>query len=135
MAQLARPGQRAAVAEYRRAMEALDLRGGASAAMGIVVRANQHVDRTQPFSLAKDPAKEGELQRVLSELAESLLVASLLLYPLMPGKMAILHRQFAGKDIDPARAVLDAGQAENPSTLVIGKADALFPRIEEPKTP
>lgn len=121
---------REAVAAYREAMERLDLRAALQAAMGIVALGNVHVDRTQPFTLAKDPSRARELEGVLSELARGLLIASRLLFPFMPGKASALHRELTGEGIDPASAVLTATDAVLPAGRVLSRPAPLFPRLE-----
>lgn len=118
------------VAAYREAMDRLDLRTGLQAAMGIVDEGNVHVDRTQPFTLAKDPARARELEEVLSELAHGLLIASRLLFPFMPGKASALHRELTGADADPASAVHTAADALLPAGRVLSRPSPLFPRLE-----
>jgi methionyl-tRNA synthetase len=119
---------RAAVDAHLAAMDSLDLRGALQAAMGIVERANAHVDRTQPFGLARDPARAGGLQVVLAELANSLVVAARLLHPFMPGKMASLLQALEGRDPDPLSVVADAATAGLAADRVLRKGPALFPR-------
>ena len=57
----------------RGARRATTCSAGAIEAMTLVERANQHVDIRAPWALAKDPAKAGELDVVLTELAHVLL--------------------------------------------------------------
>ena len=51
---LARPGRPAGADAYARAMDALDLRGGAEAAWGLVATANLYIQQVAPWTLAKD---------------------------------------------------------------------------------
>lgn len=125
-------GARASVAEFRTKMDALDLRGGLAEAMGIVERANVHVDRTEPFRLAKDPERAADLQVILAELANSLLIASRLLAPFMPRRMAQLHEQLTGSPLDPASSVASAESATIAAERIVEKGAPLFPRIDEP---
>ena len=124
---------RDAVKEYEERMDRLDLRGGIEAAMGVVDEANAHVDRTAPFQMAKDPSQADALQGVLAELANSLLIASCLLYPFMPGKMKLLQEALLGEAVDPTRVIRDAATIAVPADRVVAKGPPLFPRLEEKK--
>ena len=50
----------------------------------IVNRANQYVDQTTPFKLAKDPAQSTRLDAVLYNLAECCRILAILLWPFIP---------------------------------------------------
>jgi methionyl-tRNA synthetase len=50
----------------------------------LVTRANQYVDQTAPFKLAKDPAQAGRLDEVLYNLAETSRVIAVLIWPFLP---------------------------------------------------
>lgn len=54
------------------------------AAWGLVARANQYVDQTAPFKLAKDPAQAGRLDEVLYNLAEICRIIAILVAPVLP---------------------------------------------------
>ena len=65
-------------------MERLALHDGAAAAFRIVDAANLFIAETQPWALAKDESQADRLTGVLSESAEAVRVAALLLLPVMP---------------------------------------------------
>jgi methionyl-tRNA synthetase len=58
-----------------------------------VTRANQYVDHTAPFKLAKDPAKAERLDEVLYNLAEVCRILAVLLWPFLPGTAAKINAQ------------------------------------------
>ena len=111
-------------------MDALDLRGGLQAAMAIVNDGNVHVDRTQPFVMAKDPSRAEELEGVLAELANGLLISSRLLFPFMPSKMQQLHRLLSGESLDAFGALRDVATARLPHDRTVSKGPGLFPKME-----
>src|SRR5690606_11916535 len=82
-----------AVREYTRAMEALELSKAADAAMSIVRAVDSYIEATQPFTLAKQADKLPQVGTVLYNCAESLRVASLLLWPLLPEKVEEMWRR------------------------------------------
>jgi methionyl-tRNA synthetase len=76
---------RKALETYARAMEALDLRGGAEATWTLVSAANLFVQQTAPWALAK-AGKDDELDRALSALARTLARLAVMASPFIPGK-------------------------------------------------
>jgi methionyl-tRNA synthetase len=75
----------ASVTAYIRAMDALDLRGGAEAAWELVSAANLFVQQTAPWALAK-AGKDRELEETLAALARALARLAVLASPFMPSK-------------------------------------------------
>ena len=93
---------------------------------GLVNRANQYVDQTAPFKLAKDPAQAQRLDEVLYNLAEACRILAVLLCPFIPGTAHKIYAQLglSGSPDQLALAKwggLTAGQA-------IGEPAPLFPR-------
>ena len=83
----------AAVADYRRAMDAFMLHDGTAAAFRIVDAANLFIADTQPWALAKDPANADRLTSVLADAAEAVRIAAVLLLPVMPSSAAEILRR------------------------------------------
>ncbi|MCC6833106.1 MAG: methionine--tRNA ligase [Thermoleophilia bacterium] len=94
----------------------------------LVRRLNRLVEERAPWTLAKDPARAGELDQALFSLAEGLRAVAILLWPFMPGSC---ERALAALGQDPA-AVAAAGAAWGAgaagATVVPGAP--LFPRVE-----
>lgn len=61
-----------------------------------VARANEFVQGSQPWSLAKDPARRAELEGVLAGAARALARQAVALHPFMPTKAAELWAQLGG---------------------------------------
>jgi methionyl-tRNA synthetase len=80
---------RAAVARYARAMDAIDLRGGAEAAWALVSDANIYIQQAAPWALAKE-GRDADLDRVLGTLARCLYRLAVLTSPFTPGKSQTL---------------------------------------------
>ena len=119
----------AAVAAYGRAMDALDLKGGADAAWGLVTSANQFIVQAAPWSLAKQE-RAAELDAALAALARCLVRLAVLTGPFMPRKAAELWRHL-GQDASLTAAW---GQAAHPDTAgaQVRKPDGLFPKPPPP---
>ncbi|HEY8256608.1 MAG TPA: methionine--tRNA ligase [Gemmatimonadales bacterium] len=76
---------RRTVEAYGQAMDALDLRGGAEAAWGLVSTANLYIQQVAPWTLAKQ-GNTAELDSVLGALARALYRLTVLASPFLPGK-------------------------------------------------
>lgn len=118
-----------AVKAYAAAMDALDLRGGAEAAWGLVTAANQFIVQTAPWTLAKQ-GRDQELDEALHALAGCLVRLAVLVFPLMPRKAQELWEHL-GQGVP-----LAAGwaQAEAPEAVgaPVRKPEGLFPRPAPP---
>ena len=101
-------------------------------AMAILRAGNQHVDATQPWKAAKDPAKAGFVRDALYTLAEAVRVASVLLSPITPAKGAEALRQLGVAVPTDLRAAFAWGGLV-PGTAV-AKGEVLFPRVEPEPT-
>jgi methionyl-tRNA synthetase len=78
-----------ACAAYARAMDAIDLRGGAEAAWGLVATANLYIQQVAPWALAK-AGREAELDVALAALGRTLYRLAVVAAPFIPGKARLL---------------------------------------------
>jgi methionyl-tRNA synthetase len=96
----------------------------------LVTRANQYIDQTSPFKIARDPARAGELNNILYTLAEVCRVLGVLLWPVIPGASEKLQLQLgfqtAGADFTKPPPPIASGHR-------IGKVFPLFPRKDRPE--
>jgi methionyl-tRNA synthetase len=108
--------------EFNRALEAI---------WHVVQLANQYVDKTAPWTLAKNESAAEQLRTVLYTMAEVLRCLSLATYPVMPKSAQSIYAQL-GISADFTSPVLknkvDWGGLK-PGTI-IQKGVSLFPRIE-----
>ena len=93
---------------------------------GIVTRANQYVDQTAPFKLAKEPAQSARLDAVLYNLAETCRLLAVLLWPFVPETAVKMFRQL-GLTGQPDRLAATTWGGLPPGH-VIGEPTPLFPR-------
>ena len=77
----------------RAALEANELQGALQAIWKLVAHANQYVDHTAPFKLAKDPAQAKRLDEVLYNLVEVCRILGALLWPFLPDTATRIHAQ------------------------------------------
>lgn len=118
------------VTAYRAAMDRLALHDAVAAAFRLISATNEFVAAKQPWSLAKDPARAGELDGVLYDAAEAVRVAGVLLLPVMPKSAAeILHRMGDQRPVADVRLDDAAWRAAQDRQIL--NAGALWPRIED----
>ena len=118
-----------AVADYRRAMDALMLHDGVAAAFRIVDAANLFIAETQPWALAKDPAQSERLTTVLADVSEAVRIAAVLLLPVMPTSAAeILRRVGESRPVSELR--FDRDTAWRTGEKRILNEGPLWPRAE-----
>jgi methionyl-tRNA synthetase len=114
------------ISETRQLLEQNQLQGALQAIWRLVTRANQYVDHTAPFKLAKDPAQANRLDEVLYNLAETCRIVGVLLWPFVPGTATKIYGQLGLSGAPDCFAeakwgVLVAGHA-------IGTPAPLFPK-------
>jgi len=73
-----------------KAICALDFQGGINAIMDYCKRVNGFVTEQEPWAIAKDPARDEELNAVLYNTADSIRALAILLHPVMPATTEIL---------------------------------------------
>ena len=97
----------------------------------VVERANEFVDRTKPWEIAKDPARREELATVLGALLETLRLIAIWTWPVMPAKCEAMWAVLGlpGSPGDPseeaAQPRFGAGDGR-----ALGESRILFPRID-----
>jgi methionyl-tRNA synthetase len=116
------------VAETRAQLEQNQLQAALQSIWSLVTRANQYVDHTAPFKLAKDPAKAQRLDEVLYNLAEVCRVLAVMLWPFLPGTASRIYHQL-GLDGSPDKFEA-AKWGGLPAGHSIGAPAPLFPRKE-----
>jgi methionyl-tRNA synthetase len=102
------------------------LQAALGAIWSLVTRANQYVDHTAPFKLARDPANAAKLDEVLYNLAETCRVLAILLWPFLPSTATKIYEQLglAGEP-DKLASATWGGLVPGKS---IGTPSPLFPR-------
>lgn len=118
--------------EFDACMSRVDFTGAAQAVLNLAHRANAYIDETEPFRMAKDPARRDELAQVMYNLLESIRIIALYLAPFMPNASAEVYRRLGLGDIaqvDDIKAAATWGQL--PAGNRVQKGEALFPRLDE----
>jgi methionyl-tRNA synthetase len=97
----------------------------------LVNRANQYIDQTAPFKIAKDESQAARLDEVLYSLTEVCRVLAVLLWPVLPGTAGKIYAQL-GLAARPDHLSEASWGSLSPGHL-IGEPAALFPRKDLPK--
>ncbi len=105
-----------------------ELQGALQSIWSLVTRANQYVDQTAPFKLAKDPAQAQRLDEVLYNLVETSRVLAVLLWPFLPGTAVKIYAQLGVSESPDKFAAASWGGL--PAGHAIGAPAPLFPRKE-----
>jgi methionyl-tRNA synthetase len=116
-----------ALAGVKRAMEEFAFHRALAAVWELLGAANRYVDATQPWALAKDPGRQGELNRVLVTLADTLRFLGIVLDPFLPGA-ALKIRVAVNDDRPPSLANAVMGRLQDIPR--VQKLSGLFPRID-----
>jgi methionyl-tRNA synthetase len=121
-----------AAAEARRlvdaAMEEFAFQRALAEIWAFIGAVNRYVDATEPWALAKAPARRGRLARVLLTLADALQWLGIMLGPFLPDAAAKI-RAAAGDARAPRLDDAVVGRLQTIPT--VEKLSGLFPRIEE----
>ena len=115
---------------YAAKMEAFAYGDAAKEVMELVHAANLYIENSEPWILAKDPAKAGELANVIWNLLECIRITAHLLMPLMPSTSAEALRRIGCEGeaaTDNMAAACAWGQLA--AGLPVEKGEALFPRL------
>jgi methionyl-tRNA synthetase len=103
----------------------------------LVRRIDAYIEATQPFKLAKQAGRKREVAAILYECAETFRIASLWLWPAMPGKMEEVWRRLGlgeyGDTLrERGRGRLEAwcGWGGLPAGTQLDKGPPLFPRYD-----
>ena len=110
-------------------MERLDLPGSIGQALALVRRVDAFINRTEPYKLAKDDSRRGELEAILYQCAEALRIATLLLWCVIPQRAEAFWGAL-GLRIEPRLGALHelaAWGGLRPGARI--EKTALFPRV------
>jgi methionyl-tRNA synthetase len=97
----------------------------------VVQLANQYVDKTAPWTLAKDESDAEQLRTVLYSMAETLRCLCIATYPFMPSSSQLISTQL-GISLDFTHPLLKNSLSWGglQAGTIIDKGSSLFPRIE-----
>ncbi len=126
----------AAAANFEKKINAFDIAGAFHEANELVRKVDGYINVTAPFKLAKtvegNPAAKDQLAAILYNCAETVRVASILMSPAMPQKMASLWQtwNYTLPTATLAELATFGGSASLKPNQTIAKGDALFMRAD-----
>jgi len=97
----------------------------------LISTANRYVDEQQPWALAKDESKAADLDRVLLNLAETLRVAAVLVYPTMPEKALVMLERLGCPVEGGHPLITDLDEVDATAGNTVQPGDPLFPRLDK----
>ncbi|AZB41177.1 methionine--tRNA ligase [Bacillus sp. FJAT-42376] len=120
---------RTAAERYEEAMEKMEFSVALASVWQLVSRTNKYIDETQPWALAKDEAKKGDLGSVMHHLAESLRRTAILLQPFLTETPAKIFSQLGIKDesLTQWESLQTFGHLKD---VTVQKGDPIFPRLD-----
>jgi methionyl-tRNA synthetase len=118
-----------AIADVKSQLEKNELQGALQSIWAFITRANQYVDQTAPFKLAKDPAQAQRLDEVLYNLSESCRVIAVLLWPFLPASATKIYEQLGLTGAPNQFAAAAWGGLKQGHA--IGSPAPLFPRKDQ----
>jgi methionyl-tRNA synthetase len=116
-----------ALATFRAGIEQFNLGGALEQLWVFVVRANQYVEETAPWKLAKDSNRAGRLDAVLYNLAESVRLIAVSIGPVMPTIAAQIRTQL-GLDAKPGLFADETQWGRLAAGTKLGTVAPLFPK-------
>ncbi len=121
------------VSSVEASMERMEFSVALSSLWQLISRTNKYIDETQPWVLAKDEARRGELASVMYHLAESLRIVSILLTPFMTRAPQEIRRQLGAENEALAAWESVRSFGSLPAGTRVSKGSALFPRLDAPE--
>jgi methionyl-tRNA synthetase len=123
---------RDAAGRYQDLMERVAVSQALGAVWDVVDRANGYLVEREPWALAEDQGRRGELASVLYAAAETLRVLAVLISPVMPSAAARLWEQLGIDEPLEAQRLPEAAEwgGLRPGTKV-RRGSSLFPRLED----
>jgi len=116
---------------YDEHMSELALSQALAAVWEVVGRANGYLVERQPWNVAKDDARRGELAGILYASAETLRILAIMIGPIMPAAAQRLWGQLGiEQPLDAQRLPSAVGWGGLRPGTTTAKGDALFPRLD-----
>jgi len=117
---------------YNKKLNDLSINVALETVWQFIRRTNKYIDQTKPWVLGKDESKKDRLSNILYNLAESIRLITILIYPFMPVKAKVIWGQLGIKtDLEKVsfQKALIWGQLKPETFVKPGKV--IFPRIEK----
>ncbi len=97
-------------------------------------RTNRYIDQTEPWILGRDSSQKEKLSIILYNLAESIRLSTILIYPFMPIKAKEIWEQLGlESDLEKIRMDEDASWGKLKPGILVKPGKIIFPRIDTKK--
>lgn len=116
--------------EYCQKMDRYEIHLALEKVWRLIQRANQYVEETAPWKLAKDPAVREKLEEVMSTLIEMIYRISLLIEPIMPNISQRIQKQLGLNNEKWIWSKVMA-HARDWKGCKLASPEVLFPRVDE----
>lgn len=118
-----------AVEQVEQAMDKMEFSVALSALWRFISQSNKYIDQTQPWILAKDEDKREELASVMTHLAESLRITSIMLQPFMTRTPQRMWQQLGINEgeLTAWESIKTFGRIGGQKVV---KGDPIFPRLD-----
>jgi methionyl-tRNA synthetase len=122
------------IKKYNIQMNKLSLNTALETIWQFIRRTNKYIDQTEPWILGRDNSNKQRLSTILYNLAESIRLIAILIYPFMPVKAEEIWEQLGMEsDLDKLEFEKDTNWGRMKAGTLVKPGKAIFPRIETHK--
>ncbi|MEN3189980.1 MAG: methionine--tRNA ligase [Atribacterota bacterium] len=122
------------IKKYYTQMNNLALNTALESIWQFIRRTNKYIDQTEPWILGRDNSRKGRLSTILYNLAESIRLSTILIYPFMPVKAQEIWRQLGlESDLSKIRLEKEAHWGNLQPGILVKPGEVIFPRIDTNK--
>ena len=122
------------IEKYLIQMNNLSLNTALETIWQFIRRTNKYIDQTEPWILGRDNSQKERLSTILYNLAESLRLSTILIYPFMPVKTKEIWKQLGlESDLEKIRLDEDASWGKLKPGILVKPGKVIFPRIDTKK--
>jgi len=122
------------IKEYNIHMDNLSLNTALETIWQFIRRTNKYIDQTEPWILGREKTQQERLSTILYNLAESLRLITILIYPFMPEKAEEIWKQLGlESDLDKIKLEKEAYWGNLQPDTLVKPGKVIFPRIDVKK--
>ena len=120
------------IVTYNQKLNELSINVALETIWQFIRRTNRYIDQTKPWILGKDESKKSRLSNIMVNLAESIRLITIMIYPFMPVKAKEIWKQLGIKtDLDKINIQEDLLWGKLEPGTVVKPGKSIFPRIDK----
>ena len=120
------------IVTYNQKLNELSINVALETIWQFIRRTNRYIDQTKPWILGKDESKKSRLSNIIVNLAESIRLITIMIYPFMPVKAKEIWKQLGIKtDLDKINIQEDLLWGKLEPGTVVKPGKSIFPRIDK----